>query len=277
MTHQSRWQPASRQENAPTRAERPHAFEVRDVSKVFFGASGATVALDKVSLDIPEGSFVCILGPSGCGKSTLLRILGELETKTTGEVTGTGTKGNPAFVFQEHGVFPWFTVQQNIEFGLKMNGVGKRERRELSQYWLEAVGLMDFGGAYPHHLSGGMRQRAAIARAFATGSETLLMDEPLGALDAQTRLLMQEELLQLWEREKKTVVLVTHQIEEALLLGDQVFVMSARPGRIKRIIDVPFERPRVEGVEGTPEFAELRQSIWEDLRDEVRLIEGAAK
>lgn len=263
---------SSYEKSAPLMAP---AYEVRDVSKVFFGANGATVALENVSQDIAEGSFVCILGPSGCGKSTLLRILGGLETKTTGEVKGTAK--DPAFVFQEHGVFPWFTVQKNIEFGLKMNGVGKKERIRRARYWLETVGLKDFADAYPHNLSGGMRQRAAIARSFATGSDVLLMDEPLGALDAQTRLLMQEELLRLWEQEKKTVVLVTHQIEEAILLGDQVWVMSARPGRIKRVIDVPFERPRRDGLEGTPEFAELRYSIWEDLRDEVRLTEGASQ
>lgn len=250
-----------------------NAFEVRDVSKVFFGGNGATIALENVSQDIPEGSFVCILGPSGCGKSTLLRILGGLESRSTGEVNGTAK--DPAFVFQEHGVFPWFTVQKNIEFGLKMNGVGKSERTRRARHWLETVGLKGFADAYPHNLSGGMRQRAAIARAFATGSDVLLMDEPLGALDAQTRLLMQEELLRLWEQERKTVVLVTHQIEEAILLGDQVWVMSSRPGRIKRVIDVPFERPRRSGLEGTPEFAELRYSIWEDLRDEVLMSQKA--
>src|SRR5699024_5446379 len=152
--------------------------------------------------------FVCILGPSGCGKSTLLRILGGLETKTTGQAIGASKA--PAFAFQEHGAFPWFTVQKTIASGMTMNGAGKKERARRARHWLETVGLKDFADAYPHNLSGGMRQRAAIARSFATGSDVLLMDEPLGALDAQTRLLMQEELLRLWEQEKKTVVLVTH-------------------------------------------------------------------
>src|SRR5699024_10029509 len=140
--------------NSQTTPSASNAYEVRDVSKVFFGANGATVALENVSQDIPEGSFVCILGPSGCGKSTLLRILGGLETKTTGQVIGASK--DPAFVFQEHGVFPWFTVQKNIEFGMKMNGVGKKERARRARHWLETVGLKDFADAYPHNLSGGM-------------------------------------------------------------------------------------------------------------------------
>ena len=254
---------------------RDPAFSVRDVSKVFFGANGATVALQRASFDIERGSFVCILGPSGCGKSTLLRILGGLETATTGQ-TGAAFTDRPAFVFQEHGVFPWFNVLENVAFGLRMNGVGKKERTATARRWLETVGLSAFADAYPHNLSGGMRQRTAIARAFATGSEVLLMDEPLGALDAQTRLLMQEELIGLWEQEKKTVVLVTHSIEEALLLGDKVLIMSARPGRIKRVIDVPFARPRDTEIEATREFAELRHSIWEDLRQEVQLSEAVS-
>ncbi|GAB3716931.1 ABC transporter ATP-binding protein [Nocardiopsis oceani] len=250
------------------------AYAVRDVSKVFFAANGATVAMERVSFDIERGSFVCVLGPSGCGKSTLLRILGSLEESTTGQTNAASTD-RPAFVFQEHGVFPWFNVLDNVAFGLRMNGVGKRERNATAREWIDAVGLQAFTTAYPNSLSGGMRQRIAIARAFATGSEVLLMDEPLGALDAQTRLFMQEELLRLWEQEKKTVVLVTHSIEEALVLGDWVFVMSARPGRIKRVVDVPFARPRPSGIEGTQEFASLRQSIWEDLRDEVQLSQEA--
>lgn len=246
-------------------------YQVESVSKIFFGANGATTALENVSIRVPAGSFACLLGPSGCGKSTLLRILGGLETATSGHVNG--SVDTSAFVFQEHGVFPWFTVQQNVEFGLKMKGVGKQERRDVALHWINAVGLSEFRNAYPHNLSGGMRQRTAIARAFALGADGLLMDEPLGALDAQTRQLMQEELLRLWGEERKTVVLVTHQIEEALLLGDEVFVMSARPGRVKRTITVPFSRTERFGIEGTKEFAQLRQSIWEDLREEVQLAQ----
>jgi NitT/TauT family transport system ATP-binding protein len=250
----------------------PDAFVVDGVSKVFVGATRVQ-ALDDVSLRLPTGSFTCIVGPSGCGKSTLLRILGELETPTVGRVDNhlpAGRVPRSAFVFQEHGVFPWFTVLQNVAFGEQMASVGRREREEHARHWIGEVGLTGFESAYPHQLSGGMRQRIAIARAFATGSPSLLMDEPLGALDAQTRILMQEQLVALWEAERKTVVLVTHAIEEALLLGDRVVVMSARPGRIKDVLDVPFGRPRSVDVEAAPEFARMRQEIWESLRDEVQ-------
>ena len=248
------------------------AFVVRGVSKIFVGKNPVH-ALDDITLSLRTGSFTCIVGPSGCGKSTLLRILGELETATAGEVHNrlpSGRVPRSAFVFQEHGVFPWFTVLQNVAFGEQMASVGRREREEHARHWIAEVGLTGFESAYPHQLSGGMRQRIAIARAFATGSPSLLMDEPLGALDAQTRILMQEQLVELWEAERKTVVLVTHSIEEALLLGDQIVVMSARPGRIKDVIEVPFGRPRSVGVETDPEFTRMKQEIWESLRDEVQ-------
>jgi NitT/TauT family transport system ATP-binding protein len=248
------------------------AFVVRDVSKVFPG-NNRVQALDGINLRLKEGSFTCILGPSGCGKSTLLRILGDLETATAGQVENNlpeSTVPRSAFVFQEHGVFPWFDVLQNVAFGEQMASVPKKAREKHARHWIAEVGLTGFENAYPHQLSGGMRQRIAIARAFATGSPSLLMDEPLGALDAQTRILMQEQLVQLWEAERKTVVLVTHAIEEALLLGDQIVMMSARPGRIKDIIDVPFGRPRNVEVEATAEFARMKQDIWDSLRDEVQ-------
>jgi NitT/TauT family transport system ATP-binding protein len=250
----------------------PPAVSADSVSKVFFSGDNAVWALEDVSLQVDEGSFTCIVGPSGCGKSTLLRIIGGLEEPTSGTVTrNVDGPGIPAaFVFQEHGVFPWFTVLDNVGFGLRMAGVARAERQEKAREWIARVGLTGFEGAYPHQLSGGMRQRIAIARAFATGSPLLLMDEPLGALDAQTRLLMQEELVRLWESERKTVVLVTHGIEEALLLGDRVVVMSARPGRLKEDLQVNFERPRTMELERTSEFAEMRHHIWELLRDEVR-------
>lgn len=248
------------------------AFVVDGVSKIFVGKNRVQ-ALTDINLRLTEGSFTCIVGPSGCGKSTLLRILGELETATAGTVRTNlpdGRVPRSAFVFQEHGVFPWFTVLQNVAFGERMASVGKREREEHARHWIAEVGLTGFESAYPHELSGGMRQRIAIARAFATGSPALLMDEPLGALDAQTRMLMQEQLVQLWEAERKTVVLVTHAIEEALLLGDRIVVMSARPGRVKEIIEVPFGRPRTVEIEGDPEFTRMKQDIWESLRDEVQ-------
>lgn len=252
--------------------DRSNAFEVRNVSKVFPGSSSVQ-ALDDINLTLEEGSFTCIIGPSGCGKSTLLRILGDLETATYGDVVNNLSASKvptSAFVFQEHGVFPWFNVLHNVAFGEQMANVGKKQREQNARYWIGEVGLGGFENAYPHQLSGGMRQRIAIARAFATGSPSLLMDEPLGALDAQTRILMQEQLVQLWEVERKTVVLVTHAIEEALLLGDQIVVMSARPGRIKEIINVPFGRPRSTDIEATAEFAQMKQDIWESLRDEVQ-------
>ncbi len=242
------------------------------VSKVFFAGKEPVWALEDISLQVEEGSFTCIVGPSGCGKSTLLRILGGLESATSGTVAlqDSSHKIPAAFVFQEHGVFPWVNVLDNVAFGLRMSGVRRKERTEQAKEWISRVGLTGFEKSYPHELSGGMRQRIAIARAFATGSPVLLMDEPLGALDAQTRLLMQEELVKLWEAERKTVVMVTHGIEEAILLGDRVVVMSARPGRIKEDIQVDFPRPRTMELERTPEFGEMRYRIWELLRDDVR-------
>ena len=250
-----------------------NAFETHGISKVFIGRGSEVHALSGIDLNLERGSFTCIVGPSGCGKSTLLRILGGLETATVGTVTRNLPESRvprSAFVFQEHGVFPWFTVLENVAFGLRIASVPKVQRELVATDWINKVGLNGFEGAYPHQLSGGMRQRIAIARAFATGSPSLLMDEPLGALDAQTRMLMQEQLVHLWEAERKTVVLVTHSIEEALLLGDRIVVMSARPGRVKDIIEVPFGRPRKFEVEGTKEFAQMRQGIWESLRDEVQ-------
>lgn len=255
--------------NGPER----HAYQIREVSKVFSSRSGHVQALQDVNFDFVEGSFTAIVGPSGCGKSTLLRILGELEHATYGEITNHLPESKvpkSAFVFQEHGVFPWFDVLTNVAFGLQMAGLDKISREAIARHWISEVGLSEFVSAYPHQLSGGMRQRIAIARAFATDSPALLMDEPLGALDAQTRMLMQEQLVRLWEADRKTVVLVTHSIEEALLLGDQIIIMSARPGRIKQVIDVPFKRPREGSIEATAEFAEMRQEIWETLRNEVQ-------
>lgn len=255
-----------------------HHFIVDGVSKVFAGAT-KVFALNNIDLELPKGSFTCLVGPSGCGKSTLLRILGELETPTAGSVTISAPQTKvprSAFVFQEHGVFPWFTVLENVAFGEHMAGVPKKPRLETARHWITRAGLDGFEHAYPHQLSGGMRQRIAIARAFATGSPALLMDEPLGALDAQTRRLIQEQLVTLWEAERKTVVLVTHSIEEALLLGDTVVVMSARPGRIKEIINVPFGRPRNIDIEATAEFGELKHHIWESLRHEVEASMGQA-
>lgn len=256
----------------------PPAVVAENVSKVFFSRTGDPVwALEDVSLDLQHGSFTCIVGPSGCGKSTFLRILGGLEERTSGDVATAPTDAAipAAFVFQEHGVFPWMTVLDNVAFGLRMSGSSRREREDIARDWLARVRLTDFAASYPHQLSGGMRQRVAIARAFATGSPLLLMDEPLGALDAQTRMLMQEELIGLWETERKTVLMVTHDIDEAIVLGDRVIVMSARPGRLREDIAVPFARPRSVDVERTAEFSALRSRIWDLLRDDANQGEAA--
>jgi len=253
------------------------AIAAHSVSRLFLSTSGPIWAIADVSLEVAEGEFVCLVGPSGCGKSTLLRILGNLDQASAGTVSlAAGDAPIPtAFVFQEYGTFPWATVQDNVTFGSRMAGIKRADYEPAAREWLRKVGLTDFAKAYPNQLSGGMRQRVQIARAFSTGSPVLLMDEPLGALDAQTRLLMQEQLMQLWEAERKTVVLVTHAIEEALLLGDRILVMSSRPGRIKEEITVPFARPRSMSVEADPRFAELRMHIWESLRDEVAAAEMA--
>ncbi|GGM45808.1 nitrate ABC transporter ATP-binding protein [Longimycelium tulufanense] len=246
------------------------AFAAHQVSKLFFGGDGPLWALRDMSLHVAGGSFTCIVGPSGCGKSTLLRILAGLEEASSGEVVrpeDDGAHPATAFVFQDSGVLPWLTVLDNVLFGLPPGN--RRERVAVAREWLARTGLSGFESAYPHQLSGGMRQRVAISRAFATGSPCLLMDEPLGALDAQTRMLMQEELLALCEAERKTVVFVTHSLEEALLLGDRVILVSARPGRVRTEVEVPFDRPRSPDVQHHAEFVDLRFHLWDVLRDEV--------
>jgi NitT/TauT family transport system ATP-binding protein len=238
----------------------------RNVSKVYLGESGPVEALAGMSLDVADGEFVCLVGPSGCGKSTLLRIAGGLERATAGTVA-TRAEAEIAFVFQEHGLFPWLTVLDNAAFGLRMRGVRSRERVAVARRWLGRVGLARFAAAYPHELSGGMRQRLSLARAFAIDPGVLLMDEPLAALDPQTRALVQEELVALWEVDRRTVLLVTHSIDEAILLGDRVVVMTSRPGRVTAEFAVDLPRPRTPAAPG---FAELRAEIWELLRAEAR-------
>jgi NitT/TauT family transport system ATP-binding protein len=250
----------------------PPKIVLTEVSKVYRVRGRSLVALDRVSLQVAEGEFVCVVGPSGCGKSTLLRILAGLTSQTSGQVTiAPGDRGKPlhSLVFQEYAVFPWKTVFQNVIFGLQMRGVPARERDAAARDWIARVGLGEFADAYPRQLSGGMRQRVGIARAFANDPEVLLMDEPMGALDAQTRLLLMDELLRLWEADRKTVVYITHDIEESVLLGDRVVLMTARPGRPKATFAVPFRRPRGIDLMGEPDFARLSYQIWEALRDEA--------
>lgn len=248
-------------------------IDARGVRKEFDTQSGLVTALDDVTLTVEPGEFCVIVGPSGCGKTTFLRMLAGLDTPSDGEliVTGRGN-GSPsnAMVFQGRSVFPWLTVRQNIAYGLTLQGTRRDERREITNRLLTVIGLDDFGDAYPHQLSEGMRQRVAIARALAVDPDLLLMDEPFGALDEQTRLLLQEELLRIWEQTGKTVVFITHSIDESLTLADRIVIMSAHPGRVKDVIEVPFARPReLTAVRSDPEFASLFSHVWGSLRDEV--------
>ena len=226
------------------------------------------VAVQNASFTVEPGEFVCICGPSGCGKSTILRILAGLEQATTGSVQVGEAATRPAMVFQEASVFPWLTVFDNVAYPLRLAGVPKRERAERVEPLLEMTKLADFRDAYPHQLSGGMKQRTSVARALVDeSSDVLLMDEPFGALDEQTRFDLQQELLAVWERHRKTVVFITHSVDEALALADRVIVMSARPGRIIDDIPIPFERPRdVLELRRRPEFGEITFRIWQLLK-----------
>jgi NitT/TauT family transport system ATP-binding protein len=245
----------------------------RHVSKVYDTAAGATVALDDFSLDVADGEFVCIVGPSGCGKSTYLRMLAGLDTHSSGTISirpgADPKKPLNSVVFQEYAVFPWKTVIENVAFGLQMRGIGRLERLQVANSWLERVGLRKFANYYPYQISGGMKQRVSIIRALANDPEVLLMDEPLGALDAQTRIVLQDELLRIWEDTRKTVVYITHSLDEAILLGDRVILMTAHPGRLLATFPIDIARPRTIATMNTPEFAELRGRIWDQLGREV--------
>ena len=248
------------------------AIDIVGLRKEYLSGPGRVLALDDISLRIAPGEFVCIVGPSGCGKSTLLRILAGLTAQTSGtiKVEAPGWAIENAMVFQESGLFPWMSVEANVGFGLMTRGVRADEAAARVEAALKLVGLTRFRRHYPHQLSGGMRQRSAIARAFVTDPGVLLMDEPLAALDAQNRVILQAELVRIWEQTRKTVVYITHSIEEALLLGDRTVVMTAQPGRIKQIIDVPFARPRnLMTLSASPEFGRLKLDIWQVLEDEV--------
>ena len=229
-------------------------------------------ALKEVSLDVNDGEFVCIVGPSGCGKTTLLRMAGGLDTPTEGELLMDGKKiigvnKECGFVFQEYVLFPWRTVKGNIEFGPEVKGMSKEERERLAQHYIDLVGLKGFENHYPHELSGGMKQRVGIARAYANSPKLLLMDEPFGALDAQTRNLMQGELLRIWQEEHISALFVTHSVDEAVYLADRVLVMSARPGTVKDIFKIGIPRPRVRT---SPEANALRDAILKSLGTEIK-------
>ncbi|MEZ4870057.1 MAG: ABC transporter ATP-binding protein [Caldilineaceae bacterium] len=243
------------------------------VEKIYDTPTGPFTAIHDFSLTVAEGEFVCIVGPSGCGKSTFLRIVAGLDRQSRGTVQivpgADPRKPRNNVVFQEYAIFPWKTLLDNVAFGLQMRGVGKQERYAIAMTWLERVGLRAFAHYYPHQISGGMKQRVSIARALANDPEVLLMDEPLGALDAQTRTLLQEELLHIWEANRKTVIYITHSLDEAILLGDRVVLMTANPGMCKQIYPVALPRPRTLEVTATAAYTDLKFIIWESLRVEV--------
>ena len=250
-------------------------IQMRQVRKQFVVRKQIVEAVQATDIDIPDGQFACLVGPSGCGKTTLLRIVAGLESPTGGTIhieRSGGDRPINAMIFQQESLFPWKTVWDNVEFGLKMRGLAPAERRERTQDWLSKVGLLRFANAYPYQLSGGMKQRVSIARAFALDPEILLMDEPFAALDQQTKILLQEELIRLWSDTKKTVIFVTHNIDEAVVLGDRVIVMTAHPGRIKDEVAIDLPRPRDPmEIRADPHYMELTQEIWHLLRNEVLL------
>jgi NitT/TauT family transport system ATP-binding protein len=238
---------------------------------------GVFTALDQVSFEVPDQQFAVLVGPSGCGKSSLLYLTAGLNEPTEGEiyVGGQQVQGPGAdrgMVFQSYTLFPWLTVRQNVEFGLKRRGMAAAQRKEIVDYYVNEVGLTGFADNYAKQLSGGMMQRVAIARALANDPQILLMDEPFGALDSQTRLQMQQLLLRVWGNSKKTVLFVTHDIDEAILLGDRVYVMGAKPGRIKQILDVRIERPRTLDMVMERSFIEMKRKIFGLLHDDLEEV-----
>ncbi len=247
---------------------------IRDLTKVFYKKQGSVTALDDLNLTIGDGEFVCLVGPSGCGKTTLLRILAGLENTSIGEFTiATENEERPlqSMVFQERGIIPWLTVEENVAFGLKMRHTPKEIVEQRTSYYLKKTGLDKFASLYPKELSGGMKQRVSIARAFANDPEILLMDEPFAALDEQNKFILQEELLSIWAETGKTVLFITHSIDEALLLSDRILLMSAQPGRIVQEIHVDMPRPRnMEKVRENPEMAAKFVEIWKHLQEEVQ-------
>ena len=245
-------------------------ISVREVSRVFYLGKEQFIALDRVSLDVADNEFVTVVGPSGCGKSTLMNILAGLDAPTSGQAlvddrVVDGPSPERGVIFQQYALFPWLSVRQNVEFGLKMSGAAKAERRERAEHFIEMVGLTQFADALPKMLSGGMKQRCAIARAYAVNPSILLMDEPFGALDALTRVKLQEQLLQTWSKEKRTVMFITHDVDEAVILANRVIVMAARPGRIFDIVDIDLPYPRTEEVRMSQRFSELRNHIWQSV------------
>jgi len=255
-------------------------LSIRGVSRIFTSHKGQqTTALTPIDFEVRENDFVTILGPSGCGKSTLLRIVAGLDHPTAGTVLLDGQKvegpgADRGMVFQSYTLFPWLTIEQNIRFGLRERGMPEGQQKERAQYFIAKVGLRGFEQHFPKQLSGGMQQRTAIARALANDPQMLLMDEPFGALDNQTRVLMQELLLGIWESERKTVMFVTHDIDEAIFMANRVAVFSARPGRIKSEIAVNLPHPRHYTIKTSPEFMDLKARLTEEIRAESMAAEA---
>ncbi|PCG18957.1 nitrate ABC transporter ATP-binding protein [Brachyspira sp. G79] len=242
--------------------------KISNVSKIYKGTNKDVHALDNVNLDIYKNEFVCVIGSSGCGKSTLLNILAGLDTPNSGtiEIDGKAIEGtgvDRGVVFQQYALFPWLTVAKNVAFGLELQKKSKDEINKIVDHYLKAVGLIDFKNSYPKELSGGMKQRVAIARAYAVNPNILLMDEPFGALDAQTRAQLQTELLNTWDNEKKTCFFITHDVDEAVFLAQRVVIMSPRPGRIKAIVEVPIPYPRVPETKLSKEFNDIKNELWQ--------------
>lgn len=249
-------------------------IDIQNLTKVFYKKQGSVTALDDITLTIGDGEFVCLVGPSGCGKTTLLRILADLETPSIGKFT-IATEGEErplqSMVFQERGIIPWLTVEENVAFGLKMRHTSKDIVKERTAYYLKKTGLDKYAALYPKELSGGMKQRVSIARAFANDPEILLMDEPFASLDEQNKFILQEELLSIWAETGKTVLFITHSIDEALLLSDRILLMSSQPGKIIEEIDVSMPRPRtMEGIREDPVMAKRFVKIWGHLQEEVQ-------
>ncbi len=247
--------------------------KIENVVKKYNTRKGEMIALNGVNLDIRENEFICVVGPSGCGKSTLLNIIAGLHEPTSGRVLvdGKPVEGpgpERGVVFQQYALFPWLTVLKNVEFGLKLKGITGEQAEAEAMKYLKMVQLEQFANSYPKELSGGMKQRVAIARAYAVNPEVLLMDEPFGALDAQTRTQLQSELLETWQTEKKTCFFITHDVDEAIILAQKVIIMSARPGRIKEIVDINIPYPRTQETKMSPVFLELKNYIWSQVYQE---------
>ncbi len=261
-------------------AATPFKIKITGVTKSFRVGKDEVIALQDVSLSIMPGEFIVIVGPSGCGKTTLLRIVAGLDQQSHGHIVRQHfdkTKPLSTTIFQEHAVFPWLSVEANIGYGLKMRKVPVAERRATVNAFLDKMGLRDSAKAYPHQLSGGMRQRVSIARAFANDPEILCMDEPFAALDEQNKAIMLEELLRIWSEKRKTALFITHSLDEALVLADKIVVMTAKPGRIAAVFDNPLPRPRrTYEIRQDPLYGKLSNEIWQILRSEVLRSRGAS-